>query len=79
MMVDDVNPKDVTTLTPRRNFKELLYRKFQSENPALTKFPSIEIFMQYLLQMYNQRLHAVEQATNFGMLGGEFPDAFAQE
>ena len=79
MLVDDVQANDVTTVTPRRNFKELLFRKFLSENPLLDKFPSIEVFMQYLLVMYNQRLAAVDEAANFGMLGGEFPDAISQE
>jgi len=79
MMVDDVAPQDIITPTPRRNFKEMLLRKFQSENPSLTTFPSIDVFMQYLLQMYNLRLHAVEDATNFGMLGGEFPAPISQE
>ena len=58
MLVDSVPPGDTTTPTPRRNFKEMLLRKFQTDNPGLTQFPSVEIFMQSLLKMYNQRLNA---------------------
>jgi hypothetical protein len=79
MLVDDVPITDITTVTPRRNFKEMLLRRFQTENPNLDKFPSIEVFMTYLLKMYNQRLAAVDQAANFGMLGGAVPAAISQE
>ena len=79
MLVDDVPASDVTTVTPRRNFKELLFRKFQGENPSMDKFPSIEVFMQHLLQLYNQRLTVADEAANFGMLGGDFPEAISPE
>jgi len=62
MLVDSVQPGDTATPTPRRNFKEMLLRKFQAENPGVTQFPSVEVFMQYLLKMYNQRLNAVSDA-----------------
>jgi len=79
MLVDSVPPGDTTTPTPRRNFKEMLLRKFQTDNPGLTQFPSVEIFMQSLLKMYNQRLNAVSDAMDYGMLGGEIPPPISED
>ena len=79
MLVDSVQPGDTATPTPRRNFKEMLLRKFQAENPGVTQFPSVEVFMQYLLKMYNQRLNAVSDAMDYGMLGGQIPPPISED
>ena len=79
MLVDSMPTGDITKPTPRRNFKEMLLRKFQAENVGLTKFPSVEIFMQYLLKMYNQRLNAVSDAMDYGMLGGHIPPPISED
>ena len=79
MLVDSVPTGDVTTPTPRRNFKEMLLRKFQAEHMGVTQFTSVEIFMQYLLRMYNQRLNAVSDAMDYGMLGGQIPPPISED
>jgi hypothetical protein len=57
----------------------MLLRKFQAENPGVTQFPSVEVFMQYLLKMYNQRLNAVSDAMDYGMLGGQIPPPISED